>query len=238
MCSEIIHHKTETEWRNFYGRFKGKSLSATQTDALLTEFVKYSIGNISLQENPQRKKIKLSDILNKKTIWLEIGFGGGEHLIHQARLYPDIGFIGCEPYQNGVAKLMAKLSANPCQNIKLYDGDVRNIFDVLEKNSVSKVFLLYPDPWPKKRHHRRRFVTQEFLIPLYEVMKPGSILRIATDIEDYVRQALLEVPNAGFQWLAKDASDWRTPWQDWVSTRYEIKALKERRTPYYLTFTT
>ena len=238
MCSEIIHHKTGTEWRNFYGRFKGKSLSATQTDALLTEFVKYSIGNISLQENPQRKKIKLSDILNKKTIWLEIGFGGGEHLIHQARLYPDIGFIGCEPYQNGVAKLMAKLSANPCQNIKLYDGDVRNIFDVLEKNSISKVFLLYPDPWPKKRHHRRRFVTQEFLIPLYEVMKPGSILRIATDIEDYVRQALLEVPNAGFQWLAKDASDWRTPWQDWVSTRYEIKALKERRTPYYLTFTT
>ena len=238
MCSEIIHHKTKKEWRNFYGRFKGKSLSATQTDALLTEFVKYSIGNISLQENPQRKKIKLSDILNKKTIWLEIGFGGGEHLIHQARLYPDIGFIGCEPYQNGVAKLMAKLSANPCQNIKLYDGDVRNIFDVLEKNSISKVFLLYPDPWPKKRHHRRRFVTQEFLIPLYEVMKPGSILRIATDIEDYVRQALLEVPNAGFQWLAKDASDWRTPWQDWVSTRYEIKALKERRTPYYLTFTT
>ena len=238
MCSEIIHHKTKTEWRNFYGRFKGKSLSATQTDALLTEFVKYSIGNISLQENPQRKKIKLSDILNKKTIWLEIGFGGGEHLIHQARLYPDIGFIGCEPYQNGVAKLMAKLSANPCQNIKLYDGDVRNIFDVLEKNSISKVFLLYPDPWPKKRHHRRRFVTQEFLVPLYEIMKPGSILRIATDIEDYVRQALLEVPNAGFQWLAKDASDWRTPWQDWVSTRYEIKALKERRTPYYLTFTT
>ena len=238
MCGEIINYKTGTEWRNFYGRFRGKSLSAAQTDALLNGFVKYSLRNISWEENPQREKIKLSEIFNKKAIWLEIGFGGGEHLIHQARLHPDIGFIGCEPYQNGIAKLIAKLSANPCQNIKLYDGDVRNIFDVLEKNSVSKVFLLYPDPWPKKRHHRRRFVTQEFLIPLYEVMKPGSILRIATDIEDYVRQALLEVPNAGFQWLAKDASDWRTPWQDWVSTRYEIKALKERRTPYYLTFTT
>ena len=238
MCSEIIHYKTEKEWRNFYGRFRGKRLSAAQTDALLTEFVKYSLGNISWEENPQRKKIKLSEIFDEKAVWLEIGFGGGEHLIHQASLYPDIGFIGCEPYQNGVAKLMAKLSANPCQNIKLYDGDVRNIFDVLVKNSISNVFLLYPDPWPKKKHHRRRFVTQEFLAPLYEVMKPGSILRIATDIEDYVRQALLEVPNAGFQWLAKDASDWRTPWQDWVSTRYEIKALKERRTPYYLTFTT
>ena len=238
MCSEIIHYKTEKEWRNFYGRFRGKRLSAAQTDALLTEFVKYSLGNISWEENPQRKKIKLSEIFYEKAVWLEIGFGGGEHLIHQASLYPDIGFIGCEPYQNGVAKLMAKLSANPCQNIKLYDGDVRNIFDVLEKNSISNVFLLYPDPWPKKKHHRRRFVTQEFLAPLYEVMKPGSILRIATDIEDYVRQALQEVPKAGFKWLAKDASDWRTPWQDWVSTRYELKALKEKRTPYYLSFIT
>jgi len=238
MCSEIIHYKTEKEWRNFYGRFRGKRLSAAQTDALLTEFVKYSLGNISWEENPQRKKIKLSEIFYEKAVWLEIGFGGGEHLIHQASLYPDIGFIGCEPYQNGVAKLMAKLSANPCQNIKLYDGDVRNIFDVLVKNSISNVFLLYPDPWPKKKHHRRRFVTQEFLAPLYEVMKPGSILRIATDIEDYVRQALQEVPKAGFKWLAKDASDWRTPWQDWVSTRYELKALKEKRTPYYLSFIT
>ena len=238
MCSEVNNYKTGTEWRNFYGRLRGKSLSAAQTDALLTQFVKYSLSNISWEENPQRKKIRLSEIFGEKAVWLEIGFGGGEHLIQQASLYPDIGFIGCEPYQNGVAKLMAKLSANPCQNIKLYDGDVRNIFDILEKNSVSKVFLLYPDPWPKKRHHRRRFVTQEFLVPLYEIMKPGSILRIATDIEDYVRQALLEVPKAGFQWLAKDASDWRTPWQDWISTRYEIKALKERRTPYYLTFIT
>ena len=238
MCSKSIHQKNGIEWRNFYGRFRGKRLSNAQQDALLTEFVNYSLGNISLEENPQRKKIKLSKIFDEKAVWLEIGFGGGEHLIHQAILNPDIGLIGCEPYQNGVAKLMAKLSTNPCQNIKLYDGDIRNIFDVLTKNSISKVFLLYPDPWPKKKHHRRRFVTQEFLVPLYEIMKPGSILRIATDIEDYVRQALQEVPKAGFRWVAKDSSDWRTPWQDWVSTRYEIKALKERRTPYYLTFIT
>ena len=236
MCSEIISHKSETHFRNFYGRFKGKRLSTAQLDSLLTEFKKYSLKNISWEENPQRNKIKLSEIFDEKPIWLEIGFGGGEHLFHQAKLNPDIGFIGCEPYQNGVAKLMGKLITNPCENIKLYDGDVRNIFDVLAKNSISKVFLLYPDPWPKKRHHRRRFVTQEFLAPLYKSMKPGSILRIATDIEDYVRQALQEVPRAGFQWLAKDASEWRNPWQDWVSTRYEIKALKENRTPHYLTF--
>ena len=236
MCSEIVRHKSQTHFRNFYGRFKGKRLSTAQLDSLLTEFKKYSLKNISWEENPQRNKIKLSEIFDEKPIWLEIGFGGGEHLFHQAKLNPDIGFIGCEPYQNGVAKLMGKLITNPCENIKLYDGDVRYIFDVLAKNSISKVFLLYPDPWPKKRHHRRRFVTQEFLAPLYKSMKPGSILRIATDIEDYVRQALQEVPRAGFQWLAKDASEWRNPWQDWVSTRYEIKALKEKRTPHYLTF--
>jgi tRNA (guanine-N7-)-methyltransferase len=236
MCSEIVRHKSETHFRNFYGRFKGKRLSTAQLDSLLTEFKKYSLKNISWEENPQRNKIKLSEIFDEKPIWLEIGFGGGEHLFRQAKLNPDIGFIGCEPYQNGVAKLMGKLITNPCENIKLYNGDVRYIFDVLAKNSISKVFLLYPDPWPKKRHHRRRFVTQEFLAPLYKSMKPGSILRIATDIEDYVRQALQEVPRAGFQWLAKDASEWRNPWQDWVSTRYEIKALKEKRTPHYLTF--
>ena len=236
MCSEIVRHKSQTHFRNFYGRFKGKRLSTAQLDSLLTEFKKYSLKNISWEENPQRNKINLSEIFDEKPIWLEIGFGGGEHLFHQAKLNPDIGFIGCEPYQNGVAKLMGKLITNPCENIKLYDGDVRYIFDVLAKNSISKVFLLYPDPWPKKRHHRRRFVTQEFLAPLYKSMKPGSILRIATDIEDYVRQALQEVPRAGFQWLAKDASEWRNPWQDWVSTRYEIKALKEKRTPHYLTF--
>jgi len=237
MCTEIVCHKSGIKWRNFYGRFKGKSLSARQHGSLHTEFEKYSLKNISWEENSKRKKIKLSEVFNEKSVWLEIGFGGGEHLVHQAKLNPDIGFIGCEPYQNGVAKLMGKLSADPRKNIKLYDGDVRNMFDVLAKNSISKVFLLYPDPWPKKRHHRRRFVTQEFLAPLYETMQPGSILRIATDIEDYVRQALQEVPKAGFQWLAKDASDWRDPWQDWVSTRYEIKALKEARTPHYLTFT-
>ena len=237
MCTEIVPHKSGIKWRNFYGRFKGKSLSARQHGSLHTEFEKYSLKNISWEENSKRKKIKLSEVFNEKSVWLEIGFGGGEHLVHQAKLNPDIGFIGCEPYQNGVAKLTGKLSADPCENIKLYDGDVRNMFDVLAKNSISKVFLLYPDPWPKKRHHRRRFVTQEFLAPLYETMQPGSILRIATDIEDYVRQALQEVPKAGFQWLAKDASDWRDPWQDWVSTRYEIKALKEERTPHYLTFT-
>ncbi len=236
MCSELIRHKSGSQWRNFYGRFKGKALSAKQSEIIQDEFAKYSIKNISWEENPQRRKLNLSEIFDKKKIWLEIGFGGGEHLIHQAQLNPDVGIIGCEPYINGLAMLLRKLSDQPCGNVRLYDGDVRNIFDVLPKSSVEKVFLLYPDPWPKKKHHRRRFVTQEFLRPLHKSMKAGSILRIATDIEDYVRQTLQEAPKAGFKWLAKDASAWRSPWCDWISTRYELKALKEGRVPHYLSF--
>ena len=156
--------------------------------------------------------------------------------MHQAKLNPDVGIIGCEPYINGLAMLLRKLSDQPFNNVRLYDGDARNIFDVLPRSSIEKVFLLYPDPWPKKKHHRRRFVTQEFLRPLHNSMKAGSILRIATDIEDYVRQTLQEAPKAGFRWLAKDASDWRSPWCDWISTRYELKALNEGRVPHYLTF--
>ena len=236
MCSELSRHKSGSQWRNFYGRFKGKALSAKQSEILRDEFAKYSIKNISWEDNPLRKSLNLTEIFSKNKIWLEIGFGGGEHLMHQAKLNPDIGIIGCEPYVNGLAMLLRKLSDHPCNNVRLYDGDARNIFDVLPKNSIEKVFLLYPDPWPKTKHHRRRFVTQEFLRPLHNSMKTGSILRIATDIEDYVRQTLQEAPKAGFRWLAKDASDWRSPWCDWISTRYELKALKEGRVPHYLTF--
>ena len=236
MCSDFSCHKSGAQWRNFYGRFKGKALSAKQSKTLRDEFTKYSIKNISWEENPQRKPLNLTEIFAKKNIWLEIGFGGGEHLIHQAKLNPDIAIIGCEPYINGLAMLLGKLSDQSCNNIRLYDGDVRNIFDVLPQSSIEKVFLLYPDPWPKKKHHRRRFVTQEFLKPLHKSMKAGSKFRIATDIKDYVRQTLQEAPKAGFKWLAEDASDWHSPWCDWIPTRYELKALKEGRVPYYLTF--
>ena len=101
---------------------------------------------------------------------------------------------------------------------------------------LDRVYLLYPDPWPKKRHHRRRFVTPEFLEPLHRVLVPGAEFRVATDIPDYVRQTLVEVPRAGFEWLAERPEDWRRPWEDWISTRYEQKALREGRVPHYLTF--
>lgn len=229
-------HPSGAPWRNFYGRFKGKGLRQSQEEFLNSDLAQLSPGAVSWEENPERTPLDTEALFNGKDIWLEIGFGGGEHLVHQAVQNPNVGLIGCEPYINGVAMLLGKIRDADAGNIRVYPGDVRNMFDVLPENSVSRAFLLYPDPWPKKRHHRRRFVTQEHLKPLHRVLKPGAIFRVATDIPDYVRQTLQEVPKAGFEWLAERPEDWRTPWDDWISTRYEQKALREDRTPHYLTF--
>jgi len=167
-----------------------------------------------------------------RPVWLEIGFGGGEHLVHMAALNPDIGLIGCEPFINGVVMLLGKIRRAGVGNLALYPGDVRDLFDVLPDACIDKAFLNYPDPWHKRRHHGRRFVTPGYLAQLARVLRPGSEFRMATDIPDYVRQALEEVPKAGFTLEAHCG----TPWDDWISTRYEQKALREGRVPDYLTW--
>ncbi|MEO3416305.1 tRNA (guanine(46)-N(7))-methyltransferase TrmB [Roseovarius sp. CAU 1744] len=229
-------HPSGAPWRNFYGRFKGKGLRKSQEAFLNEDLAGLSPGPVGWEENPERKPIDLEACFGNRDIWLEIGFGGGEHMVHQAARNPEAGIIGCEPYINGVAMLLGKIREAQVENLAVYPGDVRNMFDVLGDNAISRAFLLYPDPWPKKRHHRRRFVTPEHLEPLARVMKPGSIFRVATDIPDYVRQTLEQVPRHGFEWLAERPADWRVPWDDWPSTRYEQKALREGRTPHYLTF--
>ncbi|WP_422000501.1 tRNA (guanine(46)-N(7))-methyltransferase TrmB [Roseovarius mucosus] len=229
-------HPTGAPWRNFYGRFKGKTLRPSQETYLDEDLAKLSPGAVDWDVNPERQEIDLPSLFGDREIWLEIGFGGGEHMVHQAAQNPQVGIIGCEPFINGVAMLLGKIRAAETQNVAVYPGDVRNMFDVLPEASVSRAFLLYPDPWPKARHHRRRFVTQEHLEPLAKVLKKGAIFRVATDIPDYVRQTLEEVPRAGFEWLAEGPADWRNPWGDWISTRYEQKALREERVPHYLTF--
>lgn len=226
----------DAPWRNFYGRVKGKTLKSAQERYLDEDLAKLSPGAVDWEENPDRQPLDMAAMFGGKDVWLETGFGGGEHMVHQAVTYPDVGIIGCEPFINGVAMLLGKIRRAGAENVKVYPGDVRNLFDVLPDASVSKAFLLYPDPWPKKRHHRRRFVTQEHLEPLARVLKPGAEFRVATDIPDYVRQTLVEVPKAGFDWLAEGPQDWRQPWGDWISTRYEQKALREGRVPHYLTF--
>lgn len=230
-------HPSGAPWRNFYGRFKGKHLRKSQEAYLEEDLAGLSPGPVDWDVNPERKPLDLKEIFGDREVWLEIGFGGGEHMVHQASNHPEIGFIGCEPYINGVAMLLGKIRDSGGDNIRVHPGDVRDMFDVLPDNSISCAFLLYPDPWPKKRHHRRRFVTPEHLEPLARVLQPGAVFRVATDIPDYVRQTLEMVPKHGFTWQCESPSDWREPWEDWVSTRYEQKALREGRTPHYLTFT-
>ena len=222
--------------RNFYGRIKGKALNAAQDRYLEEDLPRLSVAGITREENPERTPLDMQELAGGRPLWLEIGFGGGEHLVHQALQNPDVQFLGVEPYVNGVAMLLGKMRKAGVRNIKLHMGDARNLMDVLPDEAVSKAFLLYPDPWPKVRHHRRRFVTPEHLIPLNRCLKTGTKFRVATDVEDYVRQTLQEVPKAGFDWLAEGPKDWRAPWGDWISTRYEKKALREDRTPHYMTF--
>ncbi len=158
--------------------------------------------------------------------------------MHQAARNPDVGLIGCEPFINGVAMLLGKVRATGVTNLRIHPADVRDLFDVLPPASISRAFLLYPDPWPKTRHHRRRFVTPQYLDPLARVLAPGAVFRVATDIPDYVRCD--SWPDGGvrddFDAVAATPDVWHQPWEDWIPTRYEQKALREGRVPHYLTF--
>ncbi|MCL1629613.1 tRNA (guanine(46)-N(7))-methyltransferase TrmB [Roseibaca sp. V10] len=223
--------------RNFYGRIKGKTLKSAQKRHLEQDLPALELRGVSREENPSREQIDPQTIFgDARPLWLEVGFGGGEHLVHQAGRNPEVGIIGCEPYLNGVAMALGKIRAAGVSNLRVYPWDVRDLFDVLPEACLDRAFLLYPDPWPKARHHRRRFVTPEHLLPLARAMRPGAVFRVATDIPDYVRQTMEEVPQAGFDCLTPDPEAWRIPWEDWLSTRYEQKALREGRRPHYLTF--
>lgn len=170
-------------------------------------------------------------------VWLEIGFGGGEHLVAQALANPNVGLIGCEPFINGVAKLLAEVESKQLTNVRIHHNDARDVLERLEDASLDRVFLLFPDPWHKKRHHKRRFVSAETLDQLARIMKDGAEFRVATDIKNYSRWTLREVRDHGvFEWQAECADDWRVRPDDWPGTRYEAKAGREGRVPVYLTF--
>ncbi len=218
--------------RNFYGRVHGKTLRQSQKTYLAEDLSALRLQGVNRADNPERLPINPAATLGAGPLWVEIGFGGGEHLVHMAQRYPEARLIGCEPFVNGIAMLLGKIRASGARNLAIHPGDARDLFDVLPAASVARAFLNYPDPWPKARHHRRRFVTPGYLAALAHVMAPGAEFRVATDIPDYVRQTLVEVPKAGFTLQSQSA----TPWDDWMSTRYEIKALREGRPPHYLTF--
>jgi tRNA (guanine-N7-)-methyltransferase len=225
-------------WRNFYGRRHGKTLRAGQKELLATRLAELAPPGTSWADNPDRRPIDPQALFpNAGEIWLEIGFGGGEHMLAMAAANPATGIIGCEAYVNGVAMLLAGIERAGVSNLAIHPGDARDMMDVLPEGSISKVFLLYPDPWPKARHHKRRFISRENLDQLARIMKPGGLLLLATDIGDYVRHALeVTIRDGRFEWLAERPTDWREPWSGWPGTRYEAKAIREGRPRHYLRF--
>lgn len=170
-------------------------------------------------------------------IWLEVGFGAGEHLAWQAAANPDIGFIGVEPFRYGLARLVSVIDAEGLDNIRLFADDAALILDALPAASVARCFVLFPDPWPKRRHHKRRFIRGENLDRLARVLCDGAELRLASDDMDYARWMLAHVlAHAEFDWPAQRPADWRCRPDDWPPTRYEAKALQEGRRSLYFRF--
>ncbi|MCK5041254.1 MAG: tRNA (guanosine(46)-N7)-methyltransferase TrmB, partial [Sphingomonadales bacterium] len=170
-------------------------------------------------------------------LWLEIGFGKGEHIATQAKWNPEVNLIGCEPFINGVVGLLYIIADEKQENIRIYPDDARDVLEHLPDASVERTFLLHPDPWPKTKHEKRRFVSQENLASLARVMKDGAELRIGTDHSNYARWTMLQLDRSPFfQWNATSADQWRIRPDDWPETRYQQKALKDGVSSVYLSF--
>jgi tRNA (guanine-N7-)-methyltransferase len=170
-------------------------------------------------------------------VWLEIGFGGGEHLIRTAVDHPNIGLVGCEPFVNGMAKALAAIETHGLTNIRLHGGDAADLLGWLPRGSISRIFLLFPDPWPKRRQRKRRFILDDKLAALARIMRSGAELRFATDIDDYAGWTLARfLRSPDFAWAAEQSANWLEPWDGWRATRYEAKAKRAGRRPVYLTF--
>ena len=171
----------------------------------------------------------------RQRCWLEVGFGGGEHLAEQAAANPDALLIGCEPYVNGVARLLSLIQ--DVDNVRVVIDDARLLLKALPTGSLEKIFVLFPDPWPKARHHKRRIVNPETVAGMARLLKPGGELRLATDIMSYARPMLsATLADGHFSWLAERPTDWRERPDDWPGTRYEAKARKAGRRPVFLSF--
>ncbi|MCB2112123.1 MAG: tRNA (guanosine(46)-N7)-methyltransferase TrmB [Parvularculaceae bacterium] len=215
-----------------YGRSKGHALRARH-QRLMDEL----LPRVSTPD-PQAGAIDLGALFPQASQFaLEVGFGGGEHLAWQAAHAPDTGFIGAEPFINGVAKLLTLIDEQGLGNIRVLHGDARPLIDALPPARLSRIFVLHPDPWPKKRHYKRRMISPWFFQRAARLLKPGGSLRVASDIPDYVRWTLMHARRAeGFEWTAERAADWKERPADWPRTRYEAKAVREGRAPAYLEF--
>ncbi len=228
ICDKVMEEKKSA----FFGRRKGKPLSPRQ-QALLDK----RLPDLLLDPTVPIKDAKSLFDEPRQAIWMEIGFGGAEHMSYQAMENPQVGLIGCEPFVNGVSKAVDQIAAHDIQNIRLYNEDAAHVLDWLPKGSIDKLFLLYPDPWHKKRHWKRRFVSHHNLERIIRVLKPGGIFRFASDIADYVDWTLEHIEkHPKFRELGASKEQRQQPYLDWKRTRYEAKAYREGRIPQYLEF--
>jgi tRNA (guanine-N7-)-methyltransferase len=220
----------ERRRQQLYGRRKGPKLTAHQSALRQTLLPRLTLDLAAFADPNKAFDVPINDV------WLEVGFGAGEHLIWQAEHHPDIGVIGAEPYESGVAKLLSRLDQHPLANITIHEGDARDIVAALPDGSIGRIFILFPDPWPKTRHHKRRFVQNALLDALARVMKPGAELRFASDDAGYLEWTLERLmAHPAFEWTATCKKDWTMRTPDWPRTRYEAKAL--HGPPVFLRFT-
>lgn len=219
--------------RAFFGRRKGHKLRAHQADlfAHLLPQLSLDITGPPVADLTELFEARIEDIR------LEIGFGGGEHLIAEARAFPNTGFIGCEPYINGMAKILTLIEAADVHNIRLFAGDAAELLAFLPARALSRIDLIHPDPWPKRRHWKRRFVQDATIAAMARALKPQGEFRFVSDISGYCAWTLAHFArSADFHWTAERASDWREPWSNYTMTRYGRKAEREGRNAAYLIF--
>ena len=233
MCADETAGSAGPINRTLYGRRKGKKLRSHQAG-----LVSQTLPQLSIDCS---KPVEIAALFSEERddFRMEIGFGGAEHLVHEADRQRDIGYIGCEPFINGVAKLLSQIEDRGLTNIRLHHGDARDVLLRLPDASLSRVDVLYPDPWPKWRQRKRRFLSEQNIAEIGRVLKPGSVFRFATDIDDYAGWVLARILKSSV-WTWQEAQTGMRPWQEawdhWPGTRYEAKAFREGRKPVYLTF--
>jgi tRNA (guanine-N7-)-methyltransferase len=216
----------------FFGRRKGHALKPRQATLMDTLLPRLALDLSS--PAPAALRVLFHGV---NEVRLESGFGGGEHLIAEAERHPRTGFIGIEPFINGMAKALAAIDERKLENIRLHHGDATDMLAWLPAASLARFDLLYPDPWPKRRHWKRRFVQDKSVAAIARAVRPGGEFRFASDIPDYVAWTLMRLMRSpDFTWTAEQADDWRQPWAHWSGTRYEAKAKREGRVPCYLIF--
>jgi tRNA (guanine-N7-)-methyltransferase len=218
---------------SFFGRRKGHKLRSHQADLIEHLLPRLSL-DIATPGTPD-----LADLFDQPVdeIRLEIGFGGGEHLVAEARGFPNLGFIGCEPYVNGMAKILTQIEAHNIDNVRLFAGGAAELLAWLPQHALARIDLIHPDPWPKRRHWKRRFVQDATVTAMARALKSSGEFRFVSDIDDYCAWTLAHLARSpDFVWTAERADDWRLPWADYTMTRYGRKAEREGRHAAYLRF--